>query len=524
MTAPPKDPTASVHPAAVPRKPLTLLMVEDSEDDALLLQRTLRREGYDLDVTRVETRAAFAQAMEDVERWDLVVSDYHLPTFDGLEALRLLRERDQDVPFLLVSGTIGEDVAVEAMRAGAHDYLIKGRLARLGAAVSRELREATIRRERRQGSEALTLLAEAGAVLSRTLDRKATIECALKLVVPRLCPSAWVTLGSGRTDGTQSLAVAERQENGSVVVTWPTQQPLQPQGMWPIEIPLVAADQRWGGLFLGMDRPRKWGPVDPDSLAELGRRIGQALANAELYLRAQQAAVAREEFLVVASHELRTPLTPLALELRLIGSLVARLPQDELRGKLEQELQRAHQPLRRLTRLVADLLDVTTLTAGGLALQPAPCDLVQLARAVLDEVRPGAEAAGVQLVFAAPDRLPGDWDADRLAHLLRHLISNAIKFGDSKPVEVTLEQPDAAWVQLSVRDRGRGLAPDQHARMFQPFERAVPVRHYGGFGLGLWLVRMIAEAHGGSVGVTSKPGAGATFVVRLPLGGTRNEP
>jgi two-component system, NarL family, sensor histidine kinase UhpB len=133
--------------------PLRVLLVEDSEDDALLLVRMLRRDGYDPTWERVETAAAMEAALVG-RGWDLVISDHSMPTFSSLAALELLRTKGfVDLPFIIVSGQIGEDAAVSAMKAGAHDYLMKDNLARLNSAIERELRDAEVRRERRQAEE-----------------------------------------------------------------------------------------------------------------------------------------------------------------------------------------------------------------------------------------------------------------------------------------------------------------------------------------------------------------------------------
>jgi signal transduction histidine kinase len=134
--------------------PLRVLLVEDSEDDALLLLRELRRGDYEPSITRVDAADAMLQSLGQQE-WDLILCDYAMPHFNGLEALRLYHECGQDIPFIVVSGTIGEDVAVNTMLAGAHDYIMKGKLSRLVPAIQRELREAQERRARKQAEEAL---------------------------------------------------------------------------------------------------------------------------------------------------------------------------------------------------------------------------------------------------------------------------------------------------------------------------------------------------------------------------------
>jgi signal transduction histidine kinase len=144
--------------------PLRVLLVEDSEDDALILGQHLERGGYELDVLRVDTADTFKRAL-DQGGWDIVLSDYVLPGYNGLDALRAVQERKLDVPFIIVSGNIGEETAVEAMRAGADDYVMKSNLARLVPAVERELRDSRLRRLR----TAEALRAE-DALAERTLE------------------------------------------------------------------------------------------------------------------------------------------------------------------------------------------------------------------------------------------------------------------------------------------------------------------------------------------------------------------
>ena len=135
-------------------RPLHVLIVEDSADDAELILRELRRGGFELVHARTASRAGMEAALE-TQLWDIVISDHAMPAFDGFAALSLVRQMDVDLPFILVSGTIGEDTAVAAMKAGAHDYLMKGNLARLVPAVERELRDAETRRERKKAEAEL---------------------------------------------------------------------------------------------------------------------------------------------------------------------------------------------------------------------------------------------------------------------------------------------------------------------------------------------------------------------------------
>src|SRR5947207_3701016 len=171
------------------RVPLRVLIAEDSEDDARLLLRELQQAGYQPTHERVDTPAAMTSAL-DRHAWDLVIGDYSMPAFSGPAALALLRARDPDTPFIFVSGTIGEDVAVEAMKAGAQDFLTKGNLRRLIPAIQRELRDTEVRRERRRAQTALLerarlaeLTSDVGSALTRGEALRETLQlCAEALV------------------------------------------------------------------------------------------------------------------------------------------------------------------------------------------------------------------------------------------------------------------------------------------------------------------------------------------------------
>jgi len=185
---------------AVPTE-LRALIVEDNEDDALLLIRALEHQGFAVRWTRVQTEEHLRQALAEGS-WDVVLSDYSMPRFSAPAALGVLQESDLDLPFIVVSGTVGEDLAVETMKAGAHDYLMKGNLARLGQAVGRERREAGIRREHRQGvdkirhlNQVLQAVRGISRLIVRETDRQRLVDGACEcLVAARGYDAAWIVL------------------------------------------------------------------------------------------------------------------------------------------------------------------------------------------------------------------------------------------------------------------------------------------------------------------------------------------
>ncbi len=194
---------------------LRALIVEDSEDDAMLLARELRRGGYDVTFERVDTPAAMKESL-DRQPWDIVLSDYSMPSFSGLEALKILKKSNLDIPFILISGLIGEETAVEAMKAGAHDFLTKGNLARLIPAIERELRDAEVRRERKRAEKALLKSEEKYRLIAEnTTDVIWTMDMNLRLTY--MSPSV-THLGGYSVDEAIALSLEEMMAPASLAI------------------------------------------------------------------------------------------------------------------------------------------------------------------------------------------------------------------------------------------------------------------------------------------------------------------
>jgi len=279
-------------------------------------------------------------------------------------------------------------------------------------------------------------------------------------------------------------------------------------------VPLPGREGFLGTISFSSERPNQFGPAELELALDLGRRVGMALDNIRLFANAQEAVRVRDDFLSIASHELRTPLTALQAHLQgLLRNLRRGTPVNP--AQIAVKLETALRQTRRLGRLVNDLLDVSRITSGRLQLERETFDLAELALEFADRFREEAERAGTELRVYAPPGAVGRWDRHRMEQVLTNLLSNALKYGAGKPVD--LEVLDAgANVVLRVRDRGVGIPEEAQARIFGRFERAASERHYGGLGLGLYITREIVVAHGGEITVRSAPGEGATFLVTLP--------
>jgi len=226
----------------------------------------------------------------------------------------------------------------------------------------------------------------------------------------------------------------------------------------------------------------------------------------------------RDEFISIASHELKTPLT--ALKLRLTAAIRTQKvppPRDAAaEEKLTRALAAAGTTTDRLVSLVDDLLDASRLTAGRLALHLESVSLFDLVREVAGRLREQAVEAGSAIDLAIPKPIVGRWDRSRIEQVVTNILSNAIKYGAGRPIHVSARITDAR-LRLDVKDAGLGISRANQSRIFQAFERVTTAGRVGGLGLGLYIGRQIAVAHGGSLSVDSKPGHGSTFTLELPL-------
>lgn len=227
----------------------------------------------------------------------------------------------------------------------------------------------------------------------------------------------------------------------------------------------------------------------------------------------------REEFLTLAGHQLKTPLTPLTLRLQSLAREAAKQPDSSFAQQVNAYIDTANRQVRKLSALVAELLDIARIASGKLSLILEPVDLGTVVRDVAARYRPRAEREGCALEVDAPG-VTGRWDELRLEQVVTHLIENAIAFAPGKPIRISL-QATSELARLTVRDEGSGIAPNHQSRIFEKFERAVSSRNHGGFGLGLYICRTIVEALDGTISVQSEPGQGSTFAVELPRSGPR---
>ena len=272
-------------------------------------------------------------------------------------------------------------------------------------------------------------------------------------------------------------------------------------------------------VFVDLHRHRKALRHEMDQLAAAHHKQEELVQQLQHTQRELERAVRmRDDFMSMVSHELRTPLNTLYLETQLRQLHVSKGRLESFAAeRLPAMIERDQRQIRNMVRLIDDMLDVTRMRRDALSIQPQPVDLAALARTVVEGLRHQAEAAGSEIALEAPGELRGVWDEFRIEQVLTNLLTNALRYGRGKPVEMMLSKAgDTA--RITVRDQGIGIAPEDQERIFEQFERTDDSRkHASGLGLGLYITRKIVGLHGGRIEVESRPGEGALFHVELPL-------
>jgi len=224
----------------------------------------------------------------------------------------------------------------------------------------------------------------------------------------------------------------------------------------------------------------------------------------------------RDEFMSLVAHELRTPLNTLFLETQMRslqikrGNTAAFAPQQ-----MEAMVQRDERQIKSMIRLIDDMLDVSRMRSGKLSIRPANVELMSLLERVVSDLSLQAATTGSSLTLRPHDPVSGCWDEFRVEQVIVNLLTNALRYGGGQPVEVNVEQIGEC-VQINVRDGGKGIAPADLERIFEPYERGARNGEPKGLGLGLYISRQLAMSHSGELRVTSSAGEGSTFSLVLP--------
>lgn len=566
MTACPQQ--ASVPEPALHRS-LHLLIVEDVPEDAELIQLVLDEAGLQFTHKVTATIGGCRKLLQE-EQWDAVLSDFRLPGATAYQVLETMQQLQLDIPLILITGTLGEEAAVECIKAGITDYVLKDRLVRLPMSLERSLREFEMRRQQRTAMLQIQQQAAREVMVSRIVQ-SISGTLALDEVLQTTADGLHEALHADRcliflpdASGAMACHYASRHisnreamigvrcglfehyseplsqgrqvclnhvDSNQPHVVQHTAQQFQVRAF--LMTPLIYQTDYLGGVCLQQcDRNRVWTEDEVAMVKAIADHCAIALYNAQSYERLEKivhqrtqdlerekllsdaANRAKSEFLSNMSHELRTPLTSILG----FSSVLLRQVFGSLNEKQEQYLKSIHTSGEHLLELINDLLDLSKIEAGREDLQVESIQISELCEASMEFIREHAENKGLLVsINLAPDVETCVGDRRRLRQILVNLLSNAVKFTEAGSVTLSVHQTNQQ-VQFAVRDTGIGIASSDLNQLFQPFHQLESGldRKYQGTGLGLALAQKLAQLHEGSITVTSEPGKGSCFTLSLP--------
>lgn len=483
---------------------LNVLILEDRADDAELMMLQLEKSGFAPRWVRVDTEEDFVSHLRN--RPDVIFADYNLPNFNPLQALQLVREFDPLLPFILISGSVGEERAVEIIKLGANDYLLKDRLARLGPATKRALQEQRLQQEKQKATDDLKhALATAEAARDQTLailrsasDGLIVTDIQNRLVMVSRAAERYFPNSCQDLSG---LPVA--QEIRPPALQDYFRQSLQgSQHCLPAQLELTASDQL----------PRYVQLQTSSVLNKQGICTGRITTLRDV-TREREIDNLKNAFISTAAHELLTPLTSV------LGYSELLLSPDGLEPEVQREcLGYIHQKALNLAEIVDDLLDLGRIEVGKtLPLDRAPCDLATELNQLIEQSRRLYPERNFTLKLQQLPVWP-ELDRGKLMQALENLLSNAIKYSPKGSPISLASWNEAEQVKISVTDQGIGMSAEQADKAFEKFFRGnTSNTAAGGLGIGLTITKNIMDAHGGDIRICSKPGAGTTVTLTFPL-------
>lgn len=268
-------------------------------------------------------------------------------------------------------------------------------------------------------------------------------------------------------------------------------------------------------MAVDLPDPVTSGPIDEAATVQPDIALRERIVDLE------EAVAARDAFIAVVAHELRNPMTPILGGVQRLRRVARR--HDGLPKEFDSGLERLEWLIDRYVRRATTLLDVSRISAANFSLVPDVVDYAALLRAVVEQCAPAARHVRTEVSVEAPNSLPGECDRLAFEQIVENLVTNAIKYGDEKPVLVRLASRGES-IEFSVIDHGLGIPPIDQARIFERFERVIAQARKGaGFGVGLWIVRQLVAAMDGRISLDSEVGRGSTFVVELPIRAIQNQ-
>jgi PAS domain S-box-containing protein len=517
---------------------LRILHLEDDPRDTELMVAALRDADINCDVVRVDTREEFVAKLAD-QRFDVVISDVSVPGFDGIAAQAVWQQQRPTIPFIFLSGTFGEEVAIERLKEGATDYVLKNLMDKLPTVVRRAVREMQDRADRehakaelqRLNAELESRVQERTAQLTAANEALAESERRFFDILDHSPAAIFLKDLEGRyvfanrsfervmgKERSQVIGKTDRdvfpprladlyQANDLKVIESGLSLDVEEIGIEEDFTPRVFSSSKFP-LRDGTGKTYAVCGISTDITERKHAEQSMSIARRE----AERANRAKSDFLSRMSHDLRTPLNA-------VLGFAQLLDMDNLSADQRESVTQILEAGRHLLDLMNEVLDISRIESGNLSLSPEPVAVAEIIEQVVRLMRPLGAVQHIEV--AALSTVAQDCyvraDRQRLTQILLNLMSNAIKYNRAGGrVTVSCEDAGDGRVRINVADTGTGIRPEKLALLFTPFERlGADQTGIEGTGLGLALSRGLAEAMGGKLGVSSEVDRGSTFWIEL---------
>jgi PAS domain S-box-containing protein len=494
-----------------------ILILEDLPTDAALAEREISLALPGCIFRRVENRKEFLDALEEFKP-DLIVADYQLPGFDGLTALRLALEKAPDTPFIMHTGSMNEDTAVQCMKEGATDYVIKEHIKRLGPAVTRAMELAEVKRGAR--------LAQKNLIESETRFREFAENASDLIYCYDLYPErrfAYVSPSSTAITGYTPEDHYADPDLGYKMIHPDDKYIMEtlPGGNSQPGKPLILRWIRKDGRLIWTEHKIVYlNGVNGKIVAIEGiarditdrKRAEDDLKNA--LNKAEESDRFKTAFLNNLSHEIRTPLNAIS------GFSDMLMESADSREKLKYCTDIIRLSSNQLIRVVEDIITISAIETGQLDIYETEFDLDRLLEKVKDKFRDRAALKKMGIICSLDLNGQDSFilsDMGKLDYIFTHLVDNAIKFSDSGDI-IIRGLPEKGFLQFSIADDGIGIDPDMHDKIFKKFQQTTTEisQQRGGLGLGLAVSKSFVESLGGRIWLESSPGSGTVFYFKIP--------
>lgn len=487
------------------KKKLQILHLEDNKYDAEIIENILHEGKIECDITYVTNQNDYKSLLRQID-FDLIISDFSMPGYDGLSALRYAKEYKADIPFIFLSGTIGEDRAVAALRNGARDYVHKQHLDKLIPTVNRLVNESEIIRskiktenELRESEEKYRNLVDNALVGVYETNLTGDILFANKILLG--------ILGFNSMQDLKGLKIVDKYADPSerekfinilkkdgIVTNFEVDLIIGGNDIAHTLLSARLQDDKINGMILDVTEKKK---------AEIAMK--------EAKEKAEEMNRLKSNFLANMSHELRTPL---------IGILgYAEFLEDEIQDKKLSEMVKVIKNSgNRLNRTLNNILDISKIESENLKINLEVSNLRGYLKEQIDLFKLAAEEKGLSLTFVCNEgNLNAKVDELLFTSIIDNLLNNAIKYTKEGAIELKAKGENN-FVVIEVIDSGIGIPEDSQAIIFEPFRQVSEgyTRNYEGVGLGLSIVKKCTDMMGGTISVKSKTGKGSTFTLKLP--------